>query len=249
MRKELQWIVIAFTATCASLAWAARKPKPAPAPQPVVETAPAPVFERVGFTSEDGVTLAGRRYGAPGVAWVILSHQYNRDQTSWENFATRLAGAGYTVLTYDFRGYGDSGGKQDIAHIDRDLGAAVAYARANGATALALVGASMGGIATVPVAVATKPQAIVLLTVGPSFNGLVAGDDNLKAIAAPKLFVGAKYDFAMEDTRRMAETAAEPKELIVSKGGGHGTDIFGAGDGDAIEQQITAFIQRTVPLP
>ncbi|TJZ71044.1 alpha/beta hydrolase [Chitiniphilus eburneus] len=247
MRKELQLIVIAFTATCASLAWGARKPKPPS--QPVAQTTPAPAFERVDFTSEDGVKLAGRRFGAPGGVWVILSHQYNRDQTSWENFATHLAGVGYTVLTYDFRGYGDSGGKQDIAHIDRDLGAAVAYARANGATALALIGASMGGIATVPVAAATKPQAIVLLTVGPSFNGLVAGDDNLKAIAAPKLFVGARYDFAMEDTRRMAETAAEPKELIVSKGGGHGTDLFGAGDGDAIEQQITAFIQRTIPLP
>src|SRR5512136_565205 len=63
----------------------------------------------VTFTSDDGVTLSGTLFGS-GTSAVIFSHMFPTDQTSWTPIAKDLAGRGYLVLTYDFRGYGASQG-------------------------------------------------------------------------------------------------------------------------------------------
>ncbi|GHD62255.1 alpha/beta hydrolase [Jeongeupia chitinilytica] len=222
----------------------AKAPKRKPAEQQA--EAPKPAFTAVSFTTDDGIKLDGRRYGK-GDAWIVLSHQSNRDQTSWEDFATALVKDGYTVLSYDFRGFGRSQGKQTPADAGRDLLAAVAFARSEGAQRLGLVGASMGAIATVPAAVQAAPQAVVLLSISPSYNGLAASDDALKALAVPRLFVSAKYDFSHADTERMAATAGAADTLIVSGGGGHGADILGGGDGAAIQKKVVAFLETNVP--
>ncbi|MBM3115814.1 alpha/beta hydrolase [Jeongeupia naejangsanensis] len=213
---------------------------------PAQAEAPKPAFTAVSFTTDDGIKLDGRRYGKGG-SWIILSHQSNRDQAAWEDFAAALAKDGYTVLSYDFRGYGASQGKQGPAGNVSDLNAAIAYARTQGAQRFGLVGASMGAMATVPVAVAASPQAVVLLSIAPSYGSLVVRDDDLKALAAPRLFVSAKYDGSHADTERMAATAGVADTLIVSKGGGHGVDIFGSADGAAIQQKVVAFLETNVP--
>ncbi len=79
----------------------------------------------VTFMTEDDIELNGNIFGS-GNKWVILSHMYPTDQTSWFEFAEILIleEDGYSVLTYDFRGYGKSGGSQDISKLDIDLAAA-----------------------------------------------------------------------------------------------------------------------------
>ena len=47
--------------------------------------------------------------GAPGPGMVLL-HQCNADRTSWDKLAGELAEAGIHVLTFDYRGYGESTG-------------------------------------------------------------------------------------------------------------------------------------------
>jgi pimeloyl-ACP methyl ester carboxylesterase len=74
----------------------------------------------VSFRTGDGITLRGHVFGS-GDRWVILSHMFPDDQTAWYPFAAELAGRGYHVLTYDFRGYGESEGTKQIERIDRDL--------------------------------------------------------------------------------------------------------------------------------
>ncbi|TJZ76325.1 alpha/beta hydrolase [Chitiniphilus eburneus] len=250
MNKWLNLMLIALVACGSSQAWAAsKKPKQATVVVPAVQEEAPPEFAKVSFTTEDGVPLAGRVFGKPGAAWVILSHQHDRDQTAWERFAARLADEGYTVLTYDFRGYGDSGGQRVYAQLDRDLKAAVAYARAQGADKVALMGACIGSIATVPAAAATKPQAVVLMTFISSFEGLKASDDDLKAIAAPKLFVAARYDGTMDSVMRMESAAADPKQLLISESGGRGPDMFVSRDGEETQQKIVAFLKQAVPTP
>ena len=59
---------------------------------------------------------------------VILAHMRPADQTAWYPFALKLAATGkFTVLTFDFRGFGDSGGEKDFDLLDADLAAAYAY--------------------------------------------------------------------------------------------------------------------------
>jgi pimeloyl-ACP methyl ester carboxylesterase len=167
------------------------------------------------------------------------------DQTSWSAIAQELAGRGYLVLTYDFRGYGVSQGPKDVSKIAQDLHAAVAFMRAQGAAKLVLVGASMGGMATAKVAAAEKPTAVVIVSAPQSFMGLEVSDDEVKAITAPKLFIGSEQDGATSTTLHMFDVAPEPKDKHVYPGSGHGTYIFDAQYGADLTQRIIQFIETT----
>ena len=66
----------------------------------------------VDLTAPDGVILKATFFAAaqPGPG-VLLLHQCNRQRKVWDDLAGRLAASGINVLTVDFRGYGESGGK------------------------------------------------------------------------------------------------------------------------------------------
>jgi dienelactone hydrolase len=74
------------------------------------QAVPAPRV--VDLTAPDGVILKATYFGAaqPGPG-ILLLHQCNRQRKVWDELATQLAAAGLNVLTVDFRGYGESGGK------------------------------------------------------------------------------------------------------------------------------------------
>src|SRR5215510_10090610 len=63
----------------------------------------------VSITAADGFALKGTLYPAaksgPGV---LLLHQCNADRQIYDNLGTMLSAAGYTALTLDFRGFGES---------------------------------------------------------------------------------------------------------------------------------------------
>ena len=64
----------------------------------------------VDITAMDGHNLRGtyRSPGAHGPA-MLLVHQCNMDRHSWDTLAGHLVDAGIHVLTYDLRGFGESG--------------------------------------------------------------------------------------------------------------------------------------------
>lgn len=64
---------------------------------------------------DDDVTLAATYYAAsePGPGLLLLNMcDPARDQAAWKNVASALAGHGYHVLTFDYRGFGTSGGSR-----------------------------------------------------------------------------------------------------------------------------------------
>src|SRR5438874_403599 len=65
----------------------------------------------VDITAADGVNLKATYFsaGKPGPG-VLLLHQCNRQRKVWDDLAERLAASGLNVLTFDFRGFGESGG-------------------------------------------------------------------------------------------------------------------------------------------
>jgi dienelactone hydrolase len=67
--------------------------------------------KEVDIKAPDGVNLKGTYTspGRPGPA-ILLLHQCNMDRHAWDGLASDLANAGFHVLTFDFRGYGESGG-------------------------------------------------------------------------------------------------------------------------------------------
>src|SRR6266852_2259642 len=72
----------------------------------------APGQRVVDLSAADGTKLKATFYAAgkagPGV---LLLHQCNQQRKGWDGLATQLAAAGISVMTLDYRGYGDSEGK------------------------------------------------------------------------------------------------------------------------------------------
>jgi hypothetical protein len=84
-----------------------------PAPAAAVQEARGGKAERVTFASVDGVQLAGTLYhGSKGKqgACVLMLHELgqHRRTPGWVRLAQALQAEGHTVLTFDFRGHGES---------------------------------------------------------------------------------------------------------------------------------------------
>jgi pimeloyl-ACP methyl ester carboxylesterase len=193
--------------------------------------------EAVSFPSADGITLEGRLLGEGSVG-IVLSHMRPSDQTSWWDFAKDLADQGYLVLTYDSRGYcpggvaGCSAGDQDLGEIWRDVVGAVGFLRSRGASRVALVGASMGGTASLMAAAQDRVQVDVVVTLSAprDFEGMDLTPDVLTRVSAAKLFIAGTGDgSAAEDAQTLYEMSPPPKRVEILTTDDHGTDIL-AGD-------------------
>ena len=133
------------------------------------EPQPEPFEQRMA----DGVVLRGDAYGPSDGKPVILLHGGGQTRHAWGGAARALAAGGWRAIAVDQRGHGDSDWAADhfyrIDHFANDMRAL--------ATALptppAMVGASLGGLATLlGVGEAERPEAvaaaIVLVDITPT---------------------------------------------------------------------------------
>jgi uncharacterized protein len=210
--------------------------------------------EAVSFESTDGVRLEGRLFG-DGTAAVVLSHMRPADQTSWFGFANRLAGDGYLVLTYNFRGYcpggegGCSEGERDIGAIWQDVLGAIDLVLDRGATSVSLVGASMGGTASLVAAAreGVDVRAVVTLSAPISIEGLVADGPLLSRVTAGKLFIAGVGDAsAARDAESLWSLSPPPKGgLQIVPSDDHGTDLLTGGQGEVVVRMIETYLEQT----
>jgi predicted alpha/beta-hydrolase family hydrolase len=214
--------------------------------------------EEITFESNDGVTLAGRLFGPDeGSAGVVLAHMFPSDQTAWYFFANRLGERGYRVLTFNFRGYcpgGDAGcseGDKTISAIWQDVEGAIEALRGEGVTRLALVGASMGGTASLIVAskLGRDIDAVVTLSAPTSFEGLDASADVLSQVTAAKLFIAGHEDV---DAMRAVDTfygeSLPPKRPLILTTGDHGTDMLTGNQAGIVSTEMINWLERYVPI-
>jgi len=117
----------------------------------------------VSFPTLDGCTIYADLYGT-GDRCVVLAHGGRFEKSSWEKQAHALVNAGFCALAIDLRGFGLSKEGPPAAHSDfgspLDVLAAVRYLHANGAKAVSVVGASMGGDAAEGALAEAKPDEI-----------------------------------------------------------------------------------------
>jgi pimeloyl-ACP methyl ester carboxylesterase len=166
------------------------------------------------------------------------------DQTSWFPFATELAATGdYTVLTFDFRGFGDSTGEKEFDRLDTDLEAALAYMRDElGIDGVVLVGASMGGSAALVVAARQSLDGVVSIS-SPAALQTVRPIDIVGEIVEPKLFITSEDDVAAARSQeQLFAHAPEPKFQEIYPGDEHGTEIFAGPNSAALRQRLLAFL-------
>jgi len=192
---------------------------------------------------DEPIVLSGRLFGR-GQTGIILAHMRPADQTSWFQFATDVAATGgYTVLTFDFRGFGDSSGEKEFNRVDTDLEAAFKYMQDElGIRKVFLVGASMGGTASLLVA-ARKDVAGVVSISSPAVYLDIDALAVVSSIKAPKLFITSEDDVpAQRSQEQFWEQARDPKEQEIFEGDGHGTDLFGTPAGARLRARLLDFL-------
>ena len=81
------------------------------AAQQTGEPQQAPTPKVVSLTASDGTILKASYFASskPGPG-VLLLHQCNQQRKLWDPLGESLAASGISVLTFDYRGYGESGG-------------------------------------------------------------------------------------------------------------------------------------------
>jgi pimeloyl-ACP methyl ester carboxylesterase len=189
----------------------------------------------VAFRAADGTKLVGHRFGS-GSAAVVLGHQSQGSLCDWAPYARRLAARGYFVFAFDFRGHGLSQVRTGAAanRLALDVAAAVRNVRALGKRKVFVVGASMGGIATLVAGASVQPAVagVVSVSAPARFLGLdaLASAGRLRV---PVLYLAAAgddnagYDFSEDAEAMYARTAARDKRLAVLPGSLHGVALVG----------------------
>jgi pimeloyl-ACP methyl ester carboxylesterase len=179
------------------------------------------------------------------------------DQSSWFDFADQLGELGYRTLTFNFRGYcpgGDAGcsaGKKDTTAIWQDVAGAVGFMRTEGVRRIGLVGASMGGTASLVFASqsGTDIDSVVTLSAPDAIDGLTAGPDVLQTVTAAKLFIAGNVDAnAAATAQAFYNESVQPKRVEILTTDDHGTDILEGNQAEIARNLIVGWLGQYVPV-
>lgn len=204
-------------------------------------TQTTPDVVTVTVKAADGTNLVGTYFnpGRQGPALMLL-HQCNQDRTGWLAFGAKAAARGYHVLTFDYRGYGESGGPRHDTLSDDvrratsaekwpgDVDAAFEFLLSRPGVDRARVGAagaSCGGGQAVFFTQRHQSRALVLLSGGTARGPreVVANSPSLPVLGVASLDDGP----AVAQMRAVIEGSRHPASRFVEyRAAGHGTDMF-----------------------
>ncbi|QKT06248.1 alpha/beta hydrolase [Gordonia sp. X0973] len=168
---------------------------------------------RVSVPSGD-VTIIGDRFGDPADPPILFLHGGGQTRHSWANSARRLAEAGWSTLTVDLRGHGESGwsrgGEYGLNRFAADITAVAQWLP----EPPVLVGASLGGNAALSALGdnAELARALVLVDVSPFIQS--SGRDRVRAFMAANAETGfASLEEAGDAVAEYQPHRKRPKNL------------------------------------
>jgi fermentation-respiration switch protein FrsA (DUF1100 family) len=226
---------------------------------------------RVETTTTDSATLAGWRMGDASdttAPWLLMFHGNGGDISHGgrqEHYAA-LRALGLNLLTFDYRGYGESTGQPSEAGVYRDADAAYAYLRGTLGVPPARVlifGHSLGSAVAVDLASRVPSRGLILegaLTSVPDVaqrtyfflpvrlmaRNRFASADKVARVSVPKLFLHATADEVIpyEFGKRLFELAPGPKRFVPLAGGHN--DAYAA-DSATYFGAVAAFLRELGP--
>ena len=181
------------------------------------------------FAASDGVRLYGIEAGTGRTA-VVLAHEGGADLCGWLPYARTLQDAGLRVFAFDFRGYGlsERPSSGDLA-LGRDLAGAVTRVRADGATEVFLMGASMGGAAVVQNSAGIDVAGRISLSGTRLWSGYGVNDPaGVRRVSAPFLYVGTRDDWRAPRPEALSVfgmIGSADKKIVMYQGSDHGWDL------------------------
>ena len=179
--------------------------------------------QAVEIKTSDGKTIGGKLYGK-GETALVLCHgrAYLTGADSLADECRALAARGLACLAISFRGY-PADEPPDLPDQELDVLAAFDYLAAQGAKSIYVLGASMGGLATL--------KALKKLSAKPQFAGIVIISAFYprvcRGIGGRKLFVVSEDDRGLyPKVLATFVEAGTPKQAVVFETGGHGQELF-----------------------
>lgn len=211
-------------------------------------------YREVELISKDGTRLHGWwivNKGAASRGTVVFSHGTAGSMGHHLGFVIWLVKAGYEVLIYDYRGYGQSKGITDRRGMIQDARAALEYAgnqRRPGGQLVISYGHSLGGaksVAAIAEGETPKLRAVITDATFASYRqmarfmgGKLAADlvsdelspvDHIAKISPiPLLIIHGKKDpvVPFSQAEKLFEAAKKPKTLFEVKDGHHGNSLW-----------------------
>jgi len=231
-------------------------------------------YERVEFAAADGTPLFAWFLPARGEprGTVLFLHGNAENISTHFSSVAWMPAAGFSVLAFDYRGYGASQGHPTLRGVQLDIDAAmrVLLARSDVDPGRIIVfGQSLGGALAIYWVAHSKERAHVrAVVVDSAFSdyrliaqeklawplqwlpALVVDNDYspqaaVKALSPiPFLLIHGEEDAIVppEHSRRLYDGAAEPKDLWIVPGAGH----IQALKARAMRERLTAFLRRSV---
>jgi fermentation-respiration switch protein FrsA (DUF1100 family) len=227
--------------------------------------------EDVWFSAVDGTRLHGWYFSAlpkPEGATIIYFHGYGGNISNVGWLGESLAKRGFSVLLFDYRGYGLSGGtarKESDLYLDGE--AAIAFVVDEKHTAperIVLYGQSLGTAVATEVATRKTCRALILESGFSSASSVAAralpwlprwlhflatnrfeSARKLARVRVPLLVSHGDPDpvIPADEGRALFAAANEPKKLLIVPGAGH--NVFGSA-GPAYLDQVEQFIRGAV---
>ena len=127
----------------------------------------------VKIEGADGLLLAADEWGDPSRPAVLMCHGAGQNRYAWKTSAEILSKRGWFVVTLDARGHGDSDWSSDHKYDAEDIGQDLEAVLHRFTSPPAVVGASMGGMASLAAQRVCKHQlfaALILVDITPHFD-------------------------------------------------------------------------------
>lgn len=198
--------------------------------------------EHITFSTQDGGIIYADLYGK-GERGVVLAHGGRFTKESWELQAQELVKAGFRVLAFDFRGFGQSprSPKDDSLHLD--VLAAVRYLRKTGAKTVSVIGGSFGGGAAADASIAAAPGEIDRLIL----LGTGGGEGPTEKLKGRLLCIVTRNDTSGDGLRLPGilakyEKMPQPKKMVILESSAHAQFMFATKHGDQVMNEILRFL-------
>jgi pimeloyl-ACP methyl ester carboxylesterase len=187
----------------------------------------------IWFRASDGTRLNGAVLGQ-GELGIVLAHGYPSSLCEWTTYAPVLARAGFRVLMFDFRGFGQSRRGRTGDYL-ADIRGAAAELRRRGAERVVLMGSSFGATAVLSAAptVSPRPAGVVSVSALLSLSGRVSSFSPPASLAprirTPVLLMWARGDYRFrpgEARRFLRAVPARDKAVATFPGEWHGVSLL-----------------------
>ena len=208
---------------------------------PLPTTMAPPLLGPFEIVTADGLILEAERFGT-GDVFVVLAHMRPANMSSWFSLAGLLGGEGYSSITFNFRGYGNSEGAGFA--VDVDVVAAVDAAFELGAREVFVIGASMGGTGAMAAAAQRDVAGVITLSAPVEFMGVDA--EAAAQVQSGMLLIAAEGDSPYNaHAVALGANAAGSAVVSILPGRNHGTDVF-LDNSEALTEAILLFLDNQV---